>query len=219
MTHRALHRIIWVVSALLIVGMSCYFIFQPVSLPTAEAMKPFSTTDKTISLMYPSNWKPNEAQKAGVETGVEFLPKPDTRIVFRTLLQDSLMADIARSGASMPVSLPGMSGGGGPTKTPVETVHEMQFARMERQAANYMHLADKATTKIQIAGVEGLATQFTFKKPVGLTVEVMEGKRICALVGERCLSIVETCPKGAADVMKPIYDKMLASLTIKEPGG
>ncbi len=127
------------------------------------------------------------------------------------------MADIARSGGSGVAGIPGTTAT--TDKNPLAAVHDLQYNRMVSQKKDYADLTQAETTKIQIAGLEGLQTSFKCKRLVGLSLSEMSGRRISALSNGRCLSIVAICPAGSEAEMEPVFDKMLASLVVKEPGG
>ena len=116
-------------------------------------------------------------------------------------------------------------GGGGPAggsnqdapqKTGIETIHAMQGALMAKKST-YDGLQDGQTNKIQVSGLDALATDFTF---LGKTLGslAMTGRRITALTTERRVSIVCTCPTKEISVYGPVFEKMVASLKFTSGG-
>lgn len=219
MTKRAFYRLVWILSALAIVGMSVYFPLQPEAAATVGPMVSYTTEDKTLSFVCPDNWKPNETTQNGTDTAVVFVPRSQVRFVIHATLKDALLSDVGQSGNAGLGSLPGLPATG-TSKDPVETIHALQKDRMERDTDSYPAFADGSTRKIRIAGVEGLETPFTYQKRGDFfQKETESGKRISALVAGRGLSVVETYPPALEKEVQPVFDKILASLNVKDSGG
>ncbi len=127
MTQRLFCRVVWIVSALVLAGLTATFARQPLAIPVPAPMVPYSAEDKSLTLQHPGNWKPHQWASHGVDSGVRFDPNSNTRIIISVDLQGSLFADIAKAQNDQLSSLPGIGEVlAKKQKSPLETVHAMQ---------------------------------------------------------------------------------------------
>ena len=220
MASRTVYRAIWIPSALAIVGMVIAFAQQPMAIPKPTEMKSFVSSDKTMSLQRPSNWKARSLSLQGLQTEVSFEPVPNFRIEFATDFQGSLIADIGKSGdTAMLSNIPGMESIVDKQKSPLERAHDMQGKLWQKKLGKKEYAEEKAQ-KTQIANLEGLVSDVTFKNDGILSGKTeMIGKRYSALSGERLVTIFYRCPKEGRKEIEPTFTKMIESLKIGEGGG
>src|SRR5438067_289984 len=124
MSKRAFYRVVWILSALAIAGMTAVFASQPYALPIPGPTKTYTSGDKSLRLDHPGNWKVREFSSHGIETELRVEPARSAKFVVTADLQGSLMADIVKSGNNALSSLTGMGGeAGAQPKSPLETLH------------------------------------------------------------------------------------------------
>src|SRR5690348_5592111 len=97
MSQRILYRIMWVPSLLILAGMVVAFAMQPATFPTPDALTPYTTSDKSIAIEHPGNWKAHTLSMQGISSEVRFDPAPHVRFRVVADLAGSLLADIDRS--------------------------------------------------------------------------------------------------------------------------
>jgi hypothetical protein len=217
MGKRALYRAIWVPSVLALAGLIVFFAQQPTAIPTPAPPTTFTTSDKTITVSHPGNWKPLEGSIHAVKTKVQFEPTKNIRVVIETDLAGSLLGDISKASSNMLSNLPGLGQQlTAKQKTPLESVHELQAKELKEI---YEGFQDGATAKTKVAGLEALVTDFTFQERGVWGNREMAGKRVSALASERRLTVVCHYPKEAQEPMAPVIAQMLGSLQVRPTGG
>ena len=70
MSKRVAYRLLWIPSALVIIGMTIVFATQPLALPIPAPMKRYTTGDKSFRIQHPGNWKAHERSSHAIETEV-----------------------------------------------------------------------------------------------------------------------------------------------------
>jgi hypothetical protein len=217
---RALCRIIWVPSTIVVFAMIFLFARQPLAIPPPAEMADFTTEDKVISLRHPGNWKEHANSIHGNYTEVWFEPVRNSEFNVKADLAGSLMADIAKStsasGSAILDSMPGGSEIKEKQKSPLEGLHEGKAPILAKELAEY---AEGATSKTKLGGLEALVTEFTFKKP-GLWGNIeMVGKRATAIHSERRISLLYYCPKVIEAQLEPTFAKIAATLQFNAAAG
>ena len=217
---RVLYRVVWIVSLLAILGMSCLFAMQPPSLPTIAPMTAYVSDDKSLALPYPGNWKPRESSAQAVSFHVAFDPNPYTHFAVDMDLAGSLMGDIARSNTSMLASIPGMPAGAVEAqKSPLELLHEASLHGMAKNKKRFAEFARGATQPTQIGGIDALATEFTFKQGAAWSRKEMTGTYVTLLTKDREVRVIATCSQELQKTLKPVFDQMIAGMHLGQPGG
>lgn len=219
---RLVYRAIWIPSLLALIGSLVVLAKPPLSLAAPGPATTFTTSDKSITVSHPDNWEPHEMLASGTATTLEFRPSVDVKIHIATDLQNSLLADLAKSPSGTPAlpGMEGMSGAGGTAtaqKSPLETVHAMQpkLTGMDK----WDDYQEDKTTPMPISGQEALVTEFTYKKSGMLGSREMWGERATALLSERALTVRITCPKEFAARYRKTLDSLLASIQVTAAGG
>lgn len=206
MSRRMVYRAVWAPSFVLLIVFLIVFPRTPAPLPIPGALVPFTTDDKVISVVYPSNWSKSQSSSQAVSTGVVFKSGGGAvRFDADADLAGSLMGDIMKGPTAAISELPGGEKLAAKMKTPLEQLHESQGAIYKKKYDEYL---DSATTKSQVAGAEALVTDFTFKDGS----VPMVGKRATALAGDRRLSVRCYCPREAESKIMPVMDQMIESL-------
>ena len=223
MSKRAFYRIVWILSAFAIVGMTVVFAGQPYVLTPPGPMTAYTTGDKTLRFQRPGNWQAHEQSLHGLETEVRFEPARNAHMTLTSDLQGSLLADTVKSGSNATLdamgSLPGMGGALPKQQSPLETMHALQGAEMAKKKSAYAEYKDGETQKMQIDRYEALVTEFTFQEPGAFGSRPMVGKRVTLLAGERRVTLVYSCLKEMRAVLMPTFDQMRDSLTVGQAGG
>src|SRR5437868_7026020 len=101
MPSRALCRVVWIPSGLGIVGAVAAFAMKPYEPPKAEALTTYANGDKSLTVSYPTNWKPLTLDMAGTIVRVRFEPAKAVYFDATADLKGSLMADISKAGSGM----------------------------------------------------------------------------------------------------------------------
>lgn len=223
MSRRLLYRLIWIPSALVLIGLTAFFLQQPFAIADPSPMTSFVTSDKSLAVSHPGNWKPRQLAAHSTLTRLSFEPSLSVRFVVASDFQGSLMADIAKASESTGENLAGMIPGGEQfleaapkKKSPLEKLHETQGQEMEKEYSEY---EGGETTKRQIGGQEALVTAFRYRKRAGMfRSQEMVGLRATALSGERRISIVCYCPKDVEARLLPAFEQMIESLQIGQGG-
>src|SRR5436190_2236021 len=109
---RIVYRLIYITSALAILGMTVGFSVLPAALPLPSAMKHYVSGDRSIGIKHPGNWKTHERASHAVETELEYKPAQHARFTVNVDLQGSLMADIMKSTSAENSHIAGMIPGG-----------------------------------------------------------------------------------------------------------
>ncbi|MCW3053780.1 MAG: hypothetical protein JWN14_2950 [Chthonomonadales bacterium] len=220
---RALYRTVWIVSLLAIVGMSCWFLTKPPSLPVVAPMVAYVSEDKSLAFQYPGNWKPQTASSQAVSARVAFDPNSNTHFAVDTNLAGSLMGDIAKSGdagLSALQGMPGMpAGAADKQKSPLEMLHEASLHAMAKNKTRYPDFEASASLPIQVGGVEALSTDFAFKEGGVWGKRDMIGTYVTILTKEREVSVKATTSKALQKTMKPIFEQMINSIHLEQTGG
>ena len=226
---RIAYRLIWIFSALAIIGFTFLFAGKPYAAPPTAKMKTFTIKDNSFSVMHPENWKSNSTASHDIESEVIYSPSPDIHFSVTSDLQGSLMASV---GAAMPdlgsmggdssgvdaAALNGMPGmdklRAESKKSPLEKLHEMQASSLSR-SRRFTDFQDGKTKPYAISGSEALSTDIAFDMSVGFSgTQKMIGKRITVLTGERRVSVLYYCLKEKSLEITPIFEKMLKSLNL-----
>ena len=220
---RTIYRLLWIPSALAIAGMTVAFATQPMALPVLQPLKPYTTSDRSLRLLRPGNWKAHERSSHGVATVVEFDPIRNARMVVTMDLQGSLAADIMKATDSQTAQLAGMIPGGAALladrKSPLERLHAAQGALMKRDKLSYPSFEDGATVKAEIAGKEALVTTCSWNAPGLFGSRPVVGRRATLLSGDHQVSVVYSCLKEMEPVVLPIFKQMMRSMEIDAQGG
>lgn len=221
MPRRAIYRAIWIPSLLALLAMEGVYALQPYHLPPSGDLVTYTTSDGSISLLRPSNWKPYDTSRSGESASVRFAPVRTVRFSVATNLAGSLLADIAKgpggAGASALNGLPGVPGApqAGASKPPLEGASDRQAQSLESDGQHYPEYQDGESRHIQLAGVDAIETDFTYKTdgPFGPLDRVeMVGKRVAALLSDREMDVVCSCAKRDDGIMRPVFEAMIASL-------
>jgi len=220
---RALYRTVWIVSLLAIVGMSCWFLMKPPSLPVIAPMVAYVSEDKSLAFQYPGNWKPQPTSSQAVSARVAFDPNSTTHVEVDTSLAGSLMGDIAKSGdASLSAlqGMPGMPAGvADKQKSPLELLHEAALHGMAKNKTRYPDFEAGASLPIQVGGVPALSTDFRFKEGGVWGKRDMVGTYVTILTKEREVSVKATTSKALQKTMKPVFEQMIDSIHLEQTGG
>jgi len=223
MSKRAAYRIVWILSALAIFGMTFVFASQPFALPPPGPITSYTTRDKSLSLKRPGNWKGHESSMNGIETQVRFDPVRNAHLILISDLKGSLIADIEKSLGSAGDTLreiPGMDRVSLPKPpTPLESMHARQGKELAGDKTMYSGFQDGETRQIQIDRYEALLTDFSFQEPGAFGSRPMVGRRITLLAGERRVTIVYSCLKEMRALLMPLFDQVRDSVTVGQPGG
>lgn len=216
-------RTIWILSALAILGMTVLFGAMPPPAPIPEAMKRFTTSDRSIRIDHPGNWKSRVRSSHGIETELQFKPAHNVFMTIDVNLQGSLMVDMLKSVDSQNSQIASMIPGGAALNTnrltPMEHLHEMQASQMKNSVAEYPGFADGTTEKTQIGGKQAIVTTCTWTSPGLLGSKPMVGRRVTLLSGDHHVSAQYGCPKAMQQSVLPVFDKMLNSMEIDVQGG
>jgi hypothetical protein len=227
MASLVLCRVIWIPSGIALVSTVAAFALKPQAPPSPGELMTFTSSDKTLAVSHPANWKSQSMSIGGNSAEVTYRPTKHVLVRFGTDLQGSLMADIARSTNSMAGSM-GDSSNLPPeltnqlgirqtrSKTPLETVHEMEQGALKKELEQYQ---EGATTQTQLAGMEALATDFTCQKADLFTTRQLVGRRYTALSNERRVTAMYYMPKESEASLGPIIQKMVKTLHISQQGG
>src|SRR5579872_2240785 len=155
---RIVSRLIWVPSTVALIGTVIAFAQKPYTLPAPEAMTAYTTSDKSLTLSRPGNWPTHSTSLH--DTNAQVIVEPARGVWFEISsdLKGSLMADMSRApGAPIDTSSlpPGLASQlpDVKQKTPLEKVHEMEGATLEKLFDGYQ---EGATKKTQLAGLEAL---------------------------------------------------------------
>lgn len=229
MPSRMVYRAIWVPCALTIMGLTAVFARQPYAIPIPGPFTSFTTSDKLIALQHPDNWKPRQTSAHSNLTRVKFTPSRTLYFSVSADLQGSLMADMARSSSTQSASITDManalpSAAGSETrqeakqKSPLEKLHEMQSAELQKNEVEYAKFEDGKTTPTQISGMEALVTEFGFQQASVLGSHAMTGLRATVLTNERRVEIICYGPKEGEKVFKPVFEKMIESIKLGQGG-
>lgn len=242
---RGLYRMVWVAALLSIIGMSCWFLTAPKAAPVVAPLVSYVSSDKSLSLQHPGDWKPHYTSSQAVSNRIFFDPDSVTHFAIDTSLMGSLIGDMLRPSGSMNMggsgegggeqpsggessnaalsALQGMPGvsvpGGGKQKSPLEVMHEAELRAMEKNRSRYPDFAQGATQRTQIDGQEALATEFTFKQGDLWGKQEMVGTYITVLQKDREVDVTATCSKESQKTLKPVFDRMIASIRIGQIGG
>jgi hypothetical protein len=235
MASTILYRVVWVPSTLGLCGALVAFASNPVAIPKpAENMATYETSDKSITVSHPSNWHPRQLSANATQTEVEFVPARGVYFDIKGDLQGSLMADISKStgGGSIGLDigggdLPSMGGGSANTeelgkaleggrRSPVEGLHANGMESLKETLKDF---SEGDTKKLQIANMEAVSSDFTFKLKNVFSSTDAVGRRITMLNGERRFIIYYYCPKSAQSTIEPVFEKMVKSVKIGTVGG
>lgn len=223
MASRALCRVVWIPSALALVGTVSAFAVMPHPVPAPGDLMTFTSNDKTLSVSHPENWKSQSMSIGGNSAEVTYRPTKNVMVRFGTDLQGSLMADISRSTNAMPdtSNLPPelanqLGAGMTKRKTPLESVHEMDMAILAKEFEGYQ---EGKTTPTRLAGLEALQTDFTYQMSDLFTKRQVVGKRFTALSNDRRVTALYYMPKESEAKLLPVIQKMIRSLKIGQQGG
>ncbi|HZT41999.1 MAG TPA: hypothetical protein VFA07_07405 [Chthonomonadaceae bacterium] len=222
MANRAVYRAIWVTSTIALIVLIVLFSRQTMAVPKPDKMATYVTDDKVVRVQHPSNWKGHAISANAVATTVWFQPAPTARFRVMVDLKGSLLADISKSsgGMELPTNLPGMDQGNGQqpsSQSPLEKVHAMQGEEMQSSPL-YPQFQDGTTAPAQIAGLDALATDYTYQQPGLWGSTPIVGKRFTALSGDRRITVVYECAKDTQAELAPVFTKMLDSLQIGQGG-
>ena len=216
---RPLYRTVWIASLLAILGMSCLFLMQPPAMPVVAPMVVYVSDDKSLSLQYPSNWKLHDYSSHAVAGRVAFDPNANTHFGVDTSMAGSLMGDIAKSNNDMLSSLPGMpAAAAAKMKSPLEMLHEASLHAMAKNKRRFSDFLPGATQPMQVGGSEALATEFTFRQGAVWGKKEMTGTYVTILTKEREVMLTATCSQDHAKTLKPVFDRMIASLRFGQGG-
>ncbi len=220
---RALYRIVWIVSLVAILGMSVAFLMEPPRLPTLAPMTAYVSDDKSLALQYPGNWKPHAASSHAVVARVAFDPNANTHFSIDTSLAGSLIGDMAKANNDQLGALQGMTGLPAGSiekqKSPLEIVHAASLHAMTKNKTRFPEFEQGATQPTQVGGVEALTTDFTYKLGGLWGRREMVGTYVTLLTKEREVSVTATTSKELQKTMKPLFDTMIASITLGQNGG
>ena len=221
MSRRILYRAIWIPSAIIFLFLTAAFARQPYTVqPPGKTMETYTTSDKTIQVSHPDNWKPLQTAAHDTVTKLKFEPSRFVRITIGTDLMGSLMGDISKSQNDQLSSLNAMPGMPQQSvekqKSPLEKVHEASCAELSKNLDGYQA---GETKPIQVAGQEALMTDYTFHEAGLWGPREMVGKRITALLTERRLTVDYRCLKESEGIITPVFMQMLESLRVNTTGG
>lgn len=220
---RIVYRLIYILSALAIAGMTAGFSLLPPTLATPGPMKQAFSGDRSIGITHPDNWKPQEQTSQAVETKIEFTPALHARFAVTVDLQGSLLTEMLKSNDTENRQIAGMIPGGGELmagkETPLEREHAAQGAEMKRDIDLYPDLTEGATEKCRIAGQEALITDCTWAAPGIIGGRPVMGRRATLLLGNHRVSVVYGCLKEMKAELHPLFQQMQQSIEISIPGG
>lgn len=222
------YRTIWIPSAIVFLALLLIFANQPLAVPIPGPLVRYTSSDKNISLMKPSNWKATSRSSQAVISEVTFVPAQNVNYKISADLSGSLMADLAKPIAPTENSFPdgvvpeGMrdqSGAGPPPrpqKSALRTMHELD----KRIYTKLYHEYEEGETKqTSIAGLEAMESGFTYKVSSTFSTREISGVRITLLTSDRRVSILYSCPKVMKLVLFPVFDQMTQSLQLGAGGG
>ena len=220
---RTVYRVIYILSALAILGMSVGFSTLPAAAPIPAPMKHYVSGDRSIGIKHPGNWKTHERSSHAVETELEYIPTQNARFTVTVDLQGSLMADIMKSTSAENSQIAGMIPGGATLtagqKTPLETMHDAQGAQMKQDKETYPGFKDGLTLKSHIAGKEALVTECTWTAPGLFGSRPIVGRRTTVLSGDHQVSVVYGCLSEMRGVILPVFQEMQESIELDVQGG
>ena len=220
---RTVYRLIWIPSALAILGLTAYFGTQPIAIPTPAPMKRYTTGDRSVRIQHPGNWKAHERSSHGIETVLEFVPARNVRMSVTVDLQGSLVVDVLKSADTETSRIAGMIPGGEALNThqqsPLVHLHAADGTHMKNDPVEFPGLEDGATTEARIAGKEALITTCTWTSPGIFGSQPMVGRRVTVLSGDHHVSAIYGCPKEMQKSLLPVFDTMMSSMELDVPGG
>ncbi len=175
---------------------------EKLTAPTSYAQ--FKASDGAFQCDYPSGWESRSAAGQGVMSAGVF-KKGGALIDVTADLQGSLMGDIARSTGNM------MGGGDGPTKSPVEKVHDLGRGEAAGNIKNY---DEQPSKPLQTQMGEARLSEFTGGG--GFLSSKVRGYRVTILGGERRIAILCKSPESDWATLQPAFQRVILSV---RPGG
>ncbi len=223
MANTSLYRLVWIPSGLALIGSVAAFALKPHTVPAPAEMITFVSSDKTLSVGHPANWQSQSIAAGGNMVEVTYHPLKNAEIRFSTDLEGSLMADISRSTSAMPdtSNMPPelaqqLGGAMEKRKTPLETMHEAGARLPGKTLDSYR---EEKTSKVQLAGLEALCTDFTCQASDIFSKRELIGKRFTALSNDRRVTVLYYIPRDAEEKLGPTIREMIKSLRIGQQGG
>lgn len=221
-----LARVVWIPSAIGLVGSIGYFAMQPYKVEEPGKLTSYSASDKSVALKHPSNWKSKSLSMHGVSASVRFEPAKDTVFELDTDLAGSLMADMSRSSDNAQENLDstmqelarqnpelakqlGNVGQPGKKKSPVEKLHEMGAGALEKDLKNYK---EGAAVKTTLAGLEAVESDFTASGQGLWGPRPVSGKRLTALLSDRSVHLIYYGPADQMKTLGPVFQQMRESI-------
>lgn len=230
-----LARVIWIPSAIGLIGSIGFFAAQPFRLDQPGTLKDYVSSDKSFGLKRPSNWKAQSSDIHGVMSGLRFEPSKDVVFEIQTDLAGSLFADISRGSDNAQANLesamaelakqdpnmakqlgsltgpggPGGPGNAGPKKSAVEKLHDSNRIGLVKLLKNYK---ESAPTKTTLGGLEAVESEFTFTGDGLWGARKMFGKRTTSLNQDRAIRILYYGPSDQMATLKPIFTQMRDSI-------
>ncbi len=223
MSNRIFYRLVWIPSLAAILVMTVLFARHSGAYSATGPLVSYTSADKSITLLHPSNWKPISTGSQGIRADLTFLADIRTKFEIATDLQGSLQADMLRSSNTSMSQLSDVlrSQPNAPqiptptTKSPIETLHEGTLQRDRMVSAG---LETGMTSKRQISGEEALETTFTIPGNALFGGPALEGKIITLLLSDRRVTIRYQYVVDNRTTLQPIFEKMLDSLQIRASG-
>jgi hypothetical protein len=105
-----LARAVWIPSAAALIGSIGFFAIQPYQIERPGRLKQYVSSDKSLSLQRPENWKARSFSSQAVQDSIRFTPSENVRFEIESDLTGSLMADIGRAADSSVESAAGAVG-------------------------------------------------------------------------------------------------------------
>jgi hypothetical protein len=158
----------------------------------------YNAKDQSFAIDYPANWKAVGGGQSGFYSAR--FTSGSASVKISADMVGSVVGDIAKSQATM--------AGGEEIEElkPIVKVHEMGKNQMAEEWGKY---EEGTPTNVQSAFGEGRQAEFTASSGFGGKVR---GIRLTALSVDRRISVVAVCKPADWDRLKPVFDKMIASL-------
>lgn len=168
------------------------------AVPAPKSYKDFSAKDGTFSCSAPADWDVEGGDGTRTEYSMTKFTKGAAEIRVEADLAGSLHADMAKAAGDR----------FGDSEPPVARVHPMKIRSLEEEFTNYKEREAKA---FQSKGL-GEGRKAIFIADGGMVGKIY-GYHATLLTGDKRLTILCTCPATNWKVLRPAFDKVLASVS------
>ncbi len=166
-----------------------------VAMPTSY--QNYKAKDDSFAIDYPANW-----EAVGGGQGTYYSARFTSGSASVKVTADVVATALSDIGQSQLATM----GGGADLAMAIVTVHNKGKEQMSSEWSNYQ---EQEPVKVPTAFGDGRQAEFTASGAFGGKVR---GCRLTALSGFRRISVVALCNEGEWTKVKPVFDKMIASL-------